>query len=337
MVFGIFSILDRDGNMALLLSIRDLKTYFYTYRGVVKALDGVNLDLARESTLGLVGETGCGKSVTALSLLRLIEPPGKIVGGEVWFDGKDLLKLSPQEMRRLRGAEISMIMQEPRVSLNPVFPVGFQIAEAIAVQRGIGKRAARREAIEMLRQVRIAEPDKVANQYPHELSGGMAQRAMIAMMLSTKPKLLIADEPTSALDVTTQAQILALLRELIHEVRASILLISHDLGVVAEACERVAVMYAGRVIEEGSVRQVLKEARHPYTVGLLQTLPRLGEHREELLSIEGSVPDLITPPQGCRFHPRCPQVMDICRWEKPPTVSVAEGHRVACHLYVEKS
>ncbi len=323
--------------MALLLSIRDLKTYFYTYRGMVKALDGVNLDLARESTLGLVGETGCGKSVTAISLLRLIEPPGKIVGGEIWFDGKDLLKLSLQEMRQLRGAEISMIMQEPRVSLNPVFPVGFQIAEAIAVQRGIGKRAARREAIEMLRQVRIAEPDKVANQYPHELSGGMAQRAMIAMMLSTKPKLLIADEPTSALDVTTQAQILALLRELIHEVRASVLLISHDLGVVAEACERVAVMYAGRVIEEGSVRQVLKEARHPYTVGLLQTLPRLGEHREELLSIEGSVPDLITPPQGCRFHPRCPQVMDICRWEKPPMVSVAEGHRVACHLYVEKS
>jgi oligopeptide/dipeptide ABC transporter ATP-binding protein len=323
--------------MDLLLSIRALNTSFYTYRGVVKALDGVNLDLTRESTLGLVGETGCGKSVTALSILRLIEPPGKIVGGEIWFDGRDLLTLSPQEMRHIRGAEISMIMQEPKVSLNPVFPVGFQIAEAIMVQKEIGKRAAEHEAVAMLRQVRIAEPDKVARQYPHELSGGMAQRAMIAMMLSTKPKLLIADEPTSALDVTTQAQILELLRDLVHAVRASVLLISHDLGVVAEACARVAVMYAGIVIEEGSVRQVLKEARHPYTIGLLQTLPRPGEYREELLTIAGRVPDLINPPQGCRFHPRCPQVMEICQHERPPMVTVADGHRVACHLYPAKT
>ncbi|RMF90631.1 MAG: ABC transporter ATP-binding protein [Nitrospinota bacterium] len=321
--------------MDLLLSVRNLKTYFYTYRGVVKALDGVYLDLAQESTLGLVGETGCGKSVTSLSILRLIEPPGKIVGGEIWFAGRDLLTLSPQEMRRIRGAEIAMIMQEPKVSLNPVFPVGFQIAEAIAAQRKIGKRAARKEAVEMLRRVRIAEPDKVANQYPHELSGGMAQRAMIAMMLSTRPKLLIADEPTSALDVTTQAQILELLRDLVREVRASVLLITHDLGVVAEACERVAVMYAGRVVEEGSVRQVLKEARHPYTVGLLQTIPRPGDPREELTTIEGSVPDLIHPPSGCRFHPRCPEAMEICRLHIPAAVEVAPGHRVACHLYAE--
>lgn len=316
-----------------LLDIRNLKTYFYTYKGVVKALEGVNLRIGANEILGLVGETGCGKTVTGLSILRLIDSPGKIIGGEIVFGGEDLLKLSENEMsERIRGKKISMIFQEPRSSLNPTYTVGSQISEAIRLHQRVDKREAMRRAVSILRQTGMPDPERIAGEYPHELSGGMAQRAMIAMALSCDPELLIADEPTSSLDVTIEAQILELIKDLISKFRASVLLITHDLGIVAETCDKVAVMYAGNVIEYGDVRDIFKRHKHPYTEGLLNSVPKL-KISGELYTIEGTVPNLITPPTGCRFHPRCPEARKKCSELKPPDVEVEPGHFVSCFLY----
>jgi peptide/nickel transport system ATP-binding protein len=314
------------------LEIRDLYVNFYTYRGVVRALNGVDLTVGRGEIVGLVGETGCGKSVTARSILGLIRRPGRIEGGEILFEDQDLLALSEREMREFRGRQIGMIMQEPRVALNPAFTIGEQIAESIAIHNQKSTDEASTAAIEMLRVVRIADPEQVAQQFPHELSGGMAQRAMLAMMLAPRPKLLIADEPTSALDVTIQAQILHLMTELVEEIDASILLITHDLGVVAETCDRVAVMYAGNVVEYGTTVDVLSDPAHPYTRGLLRALPT-ARHKGPLYTIRGSVPDLVNPPAGCRFHPRCEYAMPECAAEKPDLLEVKAGHLAACVLH----
>ena len=316
-----------------LLDIRNLKTYFYTYKGVVKALEGVNLRIGANEILGLVGETGCGKTVTGLSILRLIDSPGKIIGGEIVFGGEDLLKLSENEMsERIRGKKISMIFQEPRSSLNPTYTVGSQISEAIRLHQRVDNREAMTRAVSILRQTGMPDPERIAGEYPHELSGGMAQRAMIAMALSCDPELLIADEPTSSLDVTIEAQILELIKDLISQFRASVLLITHDLGIVAETCDKVAVMYAGNVIEYGDVRDIFKRHKHPYTEGLLNSVPKL-KISGELYTIEGTVPNLITPPTGCRFHPRCPEARKKCSELKPPDVEVEPGHFVSCFLY----
>jgi len=318
----------------LLLQVEDLKVRFHTLRGVVHALEGVTFHLRRQETLGLAGETGCGKSVTARSILRLIEPPGYISQGRIAFEGRDILKLSQAEVRALRGSQISMIMQEPKMALNPVIRVGRQVAETLLIhQPGLGRRAARAQAVEMLAQLGIASPGRMARRYPHELSGGMAQRVMIAMMLVTRPKLLIADEPTSALDVTIQAQIMELMKDLIREIRTSVLMITHDLGIMAESCDRVAVMYAGSVVEEGPVRAVLKNPRHPYTRGLLKTVPDNANPDQPLFSIKGNVPSLLRPQTHCRFAPRCEEAFDRCREEVPPMYSLGGEHQAACFLH----
>lgn len=318
----------------LLLRVEDLKVRFHTLRGVVHALEGVDFHLRQQETLGLAGETGCGKSVTARSVLRLIEPPGYISEGRIFFEGRDILKLSQAEVRSLRGSRISMIMQEPKMSLNPVIRVGRQVAETLLIhQPGLRPRAARTQAVEMLAELGIASPRRMARRYPHELSGGMAQRVMIAMMLVTRPKLLIADEPTSALDVTIQAQILELMKELIREIKTSVLMITHDLGIMAESCDRVAVMYAGNVVETGPVRAVLKDPQHPYTQGLLRTVPDNANPDQPLFSIKGNVPSLLLPQRNCRFAPRCEEAFDRCQEEVPPMYSLGEDHRAACFLH----
>jgi len=317
-----------------LLEIKQLRTYFYTFNGVVKALDGVDLTVYEDETLGIVGETGCGKSVTSLSVLRLVPPPGKIESGEVWFEGENLLAKTEREMRAVRGGRISMIFQDPMSSLNPVFTIGDQIGTVLRVHQKLSKKEARHRASEVFRTVRLPDADQMLDKYPHELSGGMLQRVMIGIALSCQPRLLIADEPTTALDVTIQAQILKLMRDLRHELKTSILLITHDLGVVAQLCERVAVMYAGTFVEIGALRAVFQEPKHPYTQGLLRTIPRLGDRRARLDIIEGRVPDLIQPPAGCRFHPRCPKAMDVCHEVRPPMVQVGADGWVACHLYL---
>ena len=317
-----------------LLTVHNLKVHFHTLHGVVHALERVSFDLNRQETLGLAGETGCGKSVTARSILRLIDPPGKIVRGHIIFEGRNLLLLDEAGMRRIRGAEISMIMQEPRMSLNPVMRVGRQIAETLIIHdRSLSRRSARTLSVEMMAQLGIPDSTRTARRYPHELSGGMSQRIMIAMMLVTSPKLLIADEPTSALDVTTQAQILELINKLVREIRTSVLMITHDLGVMAETCDRVAIMYAGDMVELGSVRSVLKNPQHPYTRGLLQTVPDKANPDQPLFSIEGNVPSLLEPQSSCRFAPRCPYVMDRCRREIPPLYELEGGRQVACFLH----
>ncbi|MFQ6087331.1 MAG: ABC transporter ATP-binding protein [Candidatus Methanofastidiosia archaeon] len=318
----------------VILEIRNLRTYFYTYEGVVRALDGINLDIKKGEAVGLVGETGCGKSVTALSIMRLIQsPPGKIVGGEILFEGKNLLELTEDEMRDIRGNEIAMIFQEPMTSLNPVFTIESQMREIIMLHQKVGKDEAKKRALEMLKLVGMPDPEKVLKQYPHELSGGMRQRAMIAMEISCSPDLLIADEPTTALDVTIQAQILKLIKGIMGEIDASLLLITHDLGVIAKICDRVAVMYAGVIVEFADVRSIFKDPMHPYTKGLINAIPKLSEKRERLEIIRGRVPNLIHPPSGCRFHPRCDFRMDICDKEKPPAFNVKSEHSVACYLY----
>ena len=295
----------------LLLSIRNLKTHFYTEEGIVEALDGVNLDIMRGETLGLVGETGCGKSVTALSVMRLIpSPPGKIIAGEILFEGEDLLDKSPKEMRQIRGRKISMIFQDPTTSLNPVYTIGDQVGEAIRLHHDTNKALTWERMVEALRLVRIADAEERATNYPHQFSGGMRQRVMIAMMLSCWPALLIADEPTTSLDVTIQAQVLLLMEELQRELNMSILLITHNLGVVAETCDRVGVMYSGNVIELADVETLFEAPKHPYTQGLLGSVPRPDRDLEDLAIIPGSVPSLINPPPGCRFHPRCSYAMD---------------------------
>ncbi|HEX7969772.1 MAG TPA: ABC transporter ATP-binding protein [Stellaceae bacterium] len=321
---------------APLLAIDDLKTHFFTRDGVVRAVDGVSYAVGSGETLAVVGESGCGKSVTALSILRLVpSPPGRIVGGAIRFEGADLLGLDESQMRRIRGNEISMVFQEPMTSLNPVLTVSRQIGETLVLHQGLDARAAEDRAVEMLRLVRISEPERRARQYPHELSGGMRQRVMIAMALACNPKLLIADEPTTALDVTIQAQILDLMRELKAKIGAAIILITHDLGVVAEMAERVVVMYAGRKVEEAPVRELFRHPRHPYTLGLLASVPRLGatlggKRAPHLAEIPGTVPSLRKPIIGCAFAPRCAYAVERCRREAPPLEAKAPAHLAAC-------
>jgi peptide/nickel transport system ATP-binding protein/oligopeptide transport system ATP-binding protein len=321
-----------------LLSLRNLKTYFYTDEGVVKAVDGLSYDLYRGQTLGIVGESGCGKSVHALSIMRLIpQPPGKIVSGEIWFEGQDLLKLTEEEMRRIRGNRIAMIFQEPMTSLNPVLTIGEQIAEAVMLHQGLGRKEAWDRAVEMLEKVKIPMARERVKDYPHQFSGGMRQRVMIAMALSCNPSILIADEPTTALDVTIQAQILDLMRELQQEFNAAIILITHNLGVIAEMADEVVVMYAGKPVEHTDVRTIFKDPKHPYTWGLLHSIPRLYGRKERLVPIEGQPPSLIDLPPGCPFTPRCPFAMEICPREDPPDVQVNEGHMARCWLYTDQA
>jgi oligopeptide/dipeptide ABC transporter ATP-binding protein len=314
-----------------LLEVRNLTTSFATDAGTFNAVDGVSFSLEPGRTLGLVGESGCGKSVTALSIMGLVaSPPGRIASGEILFEGADLLRLSPAAMRSVRGDRISMIFQEPMTSLNPAFTIGEQIVEGIVKHRGIGHEAAKRQAIEMLERVRMPSPAQRYDDYPHRLSGGMRQRAMIAMALALRPRLLIADEPTTALDVTIQAQILELMRLLREDTGAAIILITHDLGVVAELAHDVAVMYAGRIVEKANVADLFADPQHPYTIGLLGSIPRIGLEQRRLPAIEGQVPDPLSVPAGCRFSPRCPFATAKCRAEDPQLREVAPGHAAAC-------
>ena len=318
------------------LVVEGLKTSFYTDDGIVRSVDGVDFFVPKGKTLGLVGESGCGKSITALSILQLIPtPPGKIEAGKIIFQGKDLLTLSEKELQKIRGNRISMIFQEPMTSLNPVFTVGNQLAEAVKLHQGLDDKAAMNKAIEMLQLVGIPSPDKRVEQYPFELSGGMRQRVMIAMALSCKPDLLIADEPTTALDVTIQAQILDLLKKLQQEMGTSIIMITHDLGVVAETCDQVAVMYAGKIVEYGSADDLLMGPKHPYTEGLLKSSPRIGEAQERLDAIEGFVPSPYAMPPGCAFAPRCPYKMEICDEAMPNLLDIGDGRLLRCWLHGE--
>jgi peptide/nickel transport system ATP-binding protein len=322
--------------MANLLEIEDLRTYFYTRDGVVRAVDGVSLRVAEGETLAVVGESGCGKSVTSLSVLRLVQsPPGRIVSGAIRFAGRDLLALPESEMRRIRGNEISMIFQEPMTSLNPVLTIGRQIGETLELHQGLDHKAAARRAVEMLRLVHIPEAERRLGQYPHELSGGMRQRVMIAMALACNPKLLVADEPTTALDVTIQAQILDLMRELKSKIGAAIVLITHDLGVVAEMAQRVVVMYAGRKVEEAPVGELFRRPLHPYTAGLLASVPKLGSslsgRSHRLADIAGTVPSLRDEIVGCAFAPRCAYASDLCRSAAPAFEAKVPAHFAACH------
>jgi len=370
-----------------LISVQNLKTYFHTYGGVVRALEGISFDIYPEETFGLVGETGCGKSVTSLSIMRLVpNPPGKIEAGKVTYRGQDLLQLTEDQMRRIRGSKITMIFQDPMTFLNPVLTIGEQVTEVIEIHQDLAKevvllkiedlkdklaraqgntsagraveqrmrqleaeletppkprrrelkKAALKRAEAALRLVRMPDPEKVVKQYPHELSGGMRQRAVIAMALSCNPDLLIADEPTTSLDVTIQAQILTLLSELEKKIGASVLLITHDMGIVAETCDRVGVMYAGNIIEVSETKALFEKPLHPYTRGLLRAIPKLHKDVKNLETIPGSVPNLIYPPSGCRFHPRCPFKMEVCDKEFPPMLEIESGHSVACYLYPEK-
>ena len=319
-----------------LLEVRSLTTQFFTEDGVVRAVEDVSFEIFPGEILSLVGESGCGKSVTGLSLLRLISiPPGKIVSGELLFDGRDLLELEEKEMERVRGNDISMIFQEPMTSLNPVFTIGNQIMEALQLHQNLDKKEARKKAIEMLGRVRIPSPEVRIDSYPHQLSGGMRQRAMIAMALSCQPKLLIADEPTTALDVTIQAQVLRLLKEIQSEMGMAVMLITHDLGVVAEIADRVAVMYAGRIVETGPIEAIFGEMRHPYTKGLWESIPQLKEKRRRLNAITGQVPDPMNLPAGCKFHPRCYLMIDDCKKEEPPLYPVNGKHFSRCLRWKE--
>ncbi|HXG67780.1 MAG TPA: ABC transporter ATP-binding protein [Blastocatellia bacterium] len=321
--------------MEPILEARDLRVYFHTRDGVARAVDGVSFELYPGEVLGVVGESGCGKSVTAFSILRLIPtPPGQIAGGKILFRGRNLLELSEKEMRRIRGNEISMIFQEPMTSLNPILTVGAQIAEAVRRHQKKSSKEAREAAIQMLRRVGIPSPEVRVDEYPHQLSGGMKQRVMIAIALVCRPAILIADEPTTALDVTIQAQILDLLRDLQKEMGMAIMLITHDLGVVAEMADRVAVMYAGKVVEYAPVVELFERPRHPYTVGLFQSLPQLKEKQDKLHVIPGAVPNPLEFPTGCRFRTRCWMARPACEQE-PPLRTIAEGHFTACHFAEE--
>jgi len=320
--------------MEHILQVKDLKTTFYTDEAVIHAVDGVSFDMKPGEVLGLVGESGCGKSVVSLSIMRLVYyPPGKIEGGEVLFKEKNLLSVSESKMRKIRGNEIAMIFQEPMTSFNPVYTIGNQVTEAIGLHQGLEGPAARKKATEMLRLVGIPRAGEILNEYPHQLSGGMRQRAMIAMALSCNPSLLIADEPTTALDVTIQAQILELMRDLKKKINTAIIFITHDLGVIAEMAEHVVVMYAGKVVEDAEIGSLFKEPMHPYTVGLMQSKPRLEEEKETLAFIPGAVPNPMAMPAGCSFNPRCKRVMDICCREMPGIIEVKPGHKVRCWLY----
>jgi len=324
-------------NSKPLLEVKGLKTYFYTEDGVVRAVDGVDFEVYPGEVLGLVGESGCGKSVTSLSIMRLISKPGRVDAGEILLDGENLLDLSEDEMIKVRGNRISMIFQQPQTALNPVFRVGDQLSEVLSVHQDLGREAGRKRAVSLLKMVGVPDPERRVDAYPHELSGGMAQRVMIAMALACVPELLLADEPTTALDVTIQAQILDLMRDLRRDMGTSVLLITHDLGVVAEMAERVAVMYAGEIVEQTDVNSLFDEPLHPYTQGLIGSIPVLGEIKERLDVIPGSVPNLINLPPGCRFAPRCQArikyTCTICAEVKPELEEVKPGHQVRCWLY----
>ncbi|WP_422480388.1 ABC transporter ATP-binding protein [Pleomorphochaeta sp. DL1XJH-081] len=318
-----------------LLEVKNLKTYFKTDAGIVKAVDGISFKLGKGETLGIVGESGSGKSVTNLSIMRLIpSPPGKIVDGEVLFEGKDVLKLSESALRHIRGNEISMIFQDPMTSLNPFLKISTQMIETIRLHQDISKKEALRKSIDMLKLVGIPAAEERVHNYPHQFSGGMRQRVMIAMALSCEAKILIADEPTTALDVTIQAQILELIQELAKKLETAVILITHDLGVVAGMCDTVCVMYAGKIVEKAKTEDLYKNPSHPYTFGLIQSVPRLDKaHDGKLFSIEGQPPNVIDLPPCCPFHPRCHKVMDICRTQYPPTTDLGNGHEVACWLF----
>ncbi len=319
-----------------LLEVKNLKTYFYTDDGVVKSVDDVSFEVKRGKTLGVVGESGCGKSITSLSIMQLVEiPPGKIVDGQIIYEGENLLEKSKDEMRKIRGGEIAMIFQEPMTSLNPVFTVGQQIMEALTLHTDMDKAAAKERAIEMLKLVKIPLPEKRFNEYPHQLSGGMRQRVMIAMALSCNPKLLICDEPTTALDVTIQAQILDLLRDLKDKIDGSIMLITHDLGIIAEMADYVVVMYAGKVIEQGTAKEIFHNPMHPYTIGLQKSKPTLKSDSDMLFNIPGNVPNPVNMPNHCYFKERCDRCVKKCSGDYPGMVQVSPTHYVACHLYEE--
>ena len=327
----------QNNNKDNILEIKGLKTQFFTEAGVVRAVDGIDINVRRGEVLGIVGESGCGKSVTSLSVMRLVSQPGKIVEGQINFDNEDLLKLPESQMVKIRGNRISMIFQQPQSCLNPVFKIGDQLSEVLHIHQDLGKEAGQKRAIELLSMVGIPEPESRANAYPHEMSGGMAQRVMIAMALACVPELLIADEPTTALDVTIQAQILDLMRNLRAKMDTSIILITHDLGVVAEMCDRVVVMYAGRVVEEAPIEQLFESPKHPYTAALIGSTPVLGQAEKELVTIPGSVPNLIDLPQGCKFAPRCmarvENELEICTQEEPKLEKISPNRQVRCWLY----
>ena len=318
----------------IILQIKNLKTYLTTPSGTVQAVDGVDLDIAANQTLGLVGESGCGKSMTALSILKLYpKPQGKIVDGQINFFGDDLVKKTEEEMYNIRGKKISMIFQEPMTSLDPVFPIGSEIVEVLAIHQKLTIPEAEKQTIDLLKKVRIPEPERRFREYPHQMSGGMRQRVMIAMALACRPALLIADEPTTALDVTIQAQILSLINDLKREFQTAVLLITHDLGIVAETCQQVAVMYAGKIVEKSDVYSIFSNTYHPYTGSLLNAIPQIQGNRQRLESIPGRVPNLCFPPGGCRFHPRCSKQLPICSTTEPLLKEIEKDHWVACHLY----
>ena len=319
---------------SLAIEVKNLKTYFFVEEGVVKAVDDVSIAIPSEKTLAIVGESGCGKSVTALSIIRLLPPAGRIVAGEILLNGRDILKLSQSELIKIRGNEIAMIFQDPMTSLNPVFTVGDQIMEAISLHRDLSKREAKELALSMITKVNIPNPRRRFNEYPYQMSGGIRQRIMITMALVCNPKLLIADEPTTALDVTTQAQIIDLMKQLQEEFKTSVLFISHDLGIVTDIAHQIAVMYASKIAEYADTRELYKNPKHPYTVGLFKSRPRPGMSRtQKLYTIPCSVPEPLDAPAGCKFHPRCPHVFDKCRQEEPELFNISENHKVACFLF----
>jgi peptide/nickel transport system ATP-binding protein len=323
---------------APILQVKDLRTEFVTPGGIITAVDGISFDLYPGESLGIVGESGSGKSITALSILRLVPDPGRVVSGRVLFHNQDLLQLSGEEIRDIRGRDIAMIFQDPQSSLNPVLRTGFQIEEAMLAHGKVTKKQARERTIELLRRVRIPAPESRVKDFPHQLSGGMRQRAMIAMGLANAPSILIADEPTTALDVTVQAQILELLADLNRELGAAIVMITHNMGVVAGLCSRVIVMYAGQIVEQGPVEQIFDHPQHPYTWSLLRSIPRVDSLRHERLrSIEGLAPDLLRPPSGCRFHPRCPFRIEKCFTEEPPLVEVAPDQMASCWVTMDRA
>ena len=321
----------------VILQVKDLKTYFHVDEGIVKAVDGVTFDLHKGETLGIVGESGSGKSVTNLSIINMVpSPPGRIAGGEVFFMGKDLLKMPQSEIREIRGNKISMIFQDPMTSLNPYLRISTQMVETIVLHQGLDKKAAKEKAIEMLKLAGIPAPEKRIDQYPHQFSGGMRQRVMIAMSLSCNPEILIADEPTSALDVTIQAQILDLMRDLTARLGTAVILITHSLGVVAGMCDTICVMYAGRIVERGATADIFNEPKHPYTQGLIKSVPRLDKASgERLFSIRGQPPNVIDLPDCCPFYPRCDKAQSICKRKYPATTDFGKGRAVACWLYTE--
>ena len=322
--------------MSDLLQVKNLNTSFHTEDGVVRAVNGISFTLKHGEALGIVGESGCGKSVACLSIMRLINHPGKVEADKILLEETDLLKISEKQMRKIRGNEMAFIFQEPMTSLNPVYTIGFQLQEAIRLHQGLNKRESWQTSVDMLKMVGIPRPEDIADEYPHCLSGGMKQRAMIAMALSCEPKVLFADEPTTALDVTIQAQILQLMRDLKERINTAIIFISHDLGVISEMVDRVIVMYCGRIIEESDTRNIIKEAKHPYTIGLINSKPQINEDIEKLVPISGSVPSPLHMPSGCPYHPRCEHAMEICAEEMPEKTEVSSGHYVNCWLYSRK-